>query len=448
MTATATPAALNNATLQALVDACAKRGGGTVEVPPGTYMMRDALHLRDNVHITGPASGARAILKKVPSFASKIPDYLGYGHYEFTVEHPEKFDVGMGVHLFDKNAHGFYTTVATIVGKQGRCLLINRPMSHDYSAGSDAQAVTLHSLIEGEGANNASVENIVIDGNLAEETRELNGCRGAGVFLIMCNRITLRGLEIKNFRGDAISFQQCTDIRVENNDIHDNTGGGMHPGSGSVRYTMINNKSHHNGRFGLFYCLRTSHSICRGNEFHHNGEAGISIGERDTDHLIEGNSIHDNNGAGVEWRPALHEGGDRVRIVGNTIGGNCVKRSAAEIIVAQGIRDVAIESNTIRTSPGKTWAVAVKEKCAGVSAWGNTIDGRAQTPADVVDFPKTEQDAQDNWDSPRPGPARKPIAPSSPVSFTKPAKFPEVGPAALPLEGARHLHIDRLPAWS
>src|SRR5690348_9295566 len=96
-----------NATIQAAVDRAAAAGGGTVTVPAGTYLMHDALHLRSGVRVVGEGS---PVLKKVPSVRSRIPDFLGYGHYEFTVDEPEKFRVGMGVHLLDKNAGGFYTT--------------------------------------------------------------------------------------------------------------------------------------------------------------------------------------------------------------------------------------------------------------------------------------------------------------------------------------------------
>ena len=101
-----------NVAIQRAVDDVAAAGGGAVVIPRGTYLMHDALHLRSGVRIIG-AEGT--ILKKVPSAQSNIPDYLGYGHYEVTVEEPEKFPVGTGVHILDDNAGGFYTTVATVV---------------------------------------------------------------------------------------------------------------------------------------------------------------------------------------------------------------------------------------------------------------------------------------------------------------------------------------------
>src|SRR5262245_49808059 len=39
--------------LQAAVDFVAGLGGGTVHIGPGRYVMRNALKLRDNVHVSG-----------------------------------------------------------------------------------------------------------------------------------------------------------------------------------------------------------------------------------------------------------------------------------------------------------------------------------------------------------------------------------------------------------
>ena len=43
----------DNRALQAAVDYIAGLGGGTVEIGPGTYAMRDSLHLRNHVTIRG-----------------------------------------------------------------------------------------------------------------------------------------------------------------------------------------------------------------------------------------------------------------------------------------------------------------------------------------------------------------------------------------------------------
>src|SRR5690606_32318295 len=117
------------------------------------------------------------------------------------------------------------------------------PLSHDYSPPSEAAVTTLFPLVSGIDVEDVVVENLLLDGN-EEETRVLNGCRGGGVFLLGSQRVRLQNLEVRNYKGDAISFQQCADIEVLACNLHHNTGGGLHPGSGSVRYRLADNYIH------------------------------------------------------------------------------------------------------------------------------------------------------------------------------------------------------------
>lgn len=407
-----------NADLQQLIDRAACDGQRRVTLPAGEYLMHDSLKLRSGVQIVGAPGSAsgRVVLRKAPSVSSPVLDCLGYGHYEFRVAEPDRFRVGTGVHFYDDNAGGFYTTVATVVGRSGDLLFIDRPFNHDYLPIRGAMAVSAFPIVEGCDISDASIENVVIDGNYPAETFCLNGCRGGGVFLIGCQRVSVRGVEVRNYHGDGVSFQQCTDILVERCHVHDNTGGGLHPGSGSVRWVIQHCNVTRNGRDGLFYCLRTTHGICRNNQFVANGHAGISVGERDTDHLIEANLVKDNGTAGVEFRKPVVCSGNRVRLIGNTIEHNGGK---AQIIVRGGLEDVHIEANAIATRDGGD-AILVEPSCRRISAVANTINGRPQQPSDI----------------------------RGKVNLTRPATLPPVGPEALPLDGARHLHIERLAPWS
>lgn len=403
----------SNLALQQAVDAAAAAGGGTVEVPAGVYRMRDALHLRSGVQVVGEAG---AILRKVPSVSSALTNVLGYGHYEFTVAEPEKFEVGMGVHVTDKGSVGFYDTVGTITHRQGELFFIDRKFNHDYSPTAEGCVTSVFSLIQGYRVHDAGASGLTLDGN-PEETVWMNGCRGGGVFLLEAHGVELRDLEITNYRGDGVSFQQCTDIIIRGCHVHHQTGGGLHPGSGSVRYLLEDNNVHDNGGCGVFYCLRTTHSICRNNTLLDNGDVGISIGERDTDHQVCGNTIRGNGGSGVAFRPPRVQSGDRVRLEDNCIGPNCRGEAEHEIVVPDGLRQVLIAGNEIAADKGK--ALAVGADCGEISFAGNTVNGRAQTPEDI------EGQAADNTD----------------------ADFPDVGPAALPLDGARHLNMETLTPW-
>lgn len=405
-----------NAVLQRAVDTVAATGDGAVEIPAGVYMMHDALHLRSGVRVIGEQG---TILRKVPSVASAIRDYLGYGFYEFTVAEPEKFEVGMGVQLYDDDAVGFYTTVATIIGRDGDVFYTNRMFHHDYRPPANGEVASLFSLIEGYQIEDAAAMNLTLDGN-PEETRVLTGCRGGGVFLLQTHRIQLKNVEVTNYRGDAISFQQSTDITVRSCHLHHNTGGGLHPGSGTVRYVMEENEVHDNGGCGIFYCLRTTHSLCRNNRLHHNAQAGISIGERDTDHLIIDNTIVDNGGPGVEFRQPVMRGGDRVRLERNTIGPNCRGAGQHEITIEENLHDIYIAGNSItHQTHGDGKALSVGAGCTGITFANNTICGQPQSPRDIDGC-------------------------SELVSLELPGTFPEVGPEAATSQSVAHLNLQGL----
>ena len=392
-----------NTILQALVDKAARKGGGIVKIPAGTYLMNDALHLRSGVHLVGRPG---VILKKVPSVSSSILPWVGYGQYEFQVKEPGKFKVGMGVTIGDKKAFGFYETVATIIGKTGKNFFIDRPFAHDYSPPSEAWVRSTFPLISGNNVTDVSIRHLTLDGNPREQFG-INGCRGGGIILLGAHQVVIENVEVTNYQGDAISFQQCTDVWIRRCHLHHNQGTGLHPGSGSVRYVMADNISEYNSGCGVFYCLRTKYSICENNILRHNGRAGISVGERDTDHLIRNNQVTDNGEPGILLREPCLESGDRLWIEGNELANN---GGAAEIVLTRDIHQLCITGNTIRPRSGV--ALQVGSGCREIYFVGNTCS--------VVTGQAKRQ---------------------------RPVNFPVVGPHAAPLDAARHLKIETLPRW-
>jgi len=411
-TVTVQPTCESGRGIQDAIDRVAAAGGGVVQVPAGLYRLDNAVRLRSRVRLVGEP-GAR--LRKIPSVSSRIPDYLGYGHYEITVENPDRFQVGMGIHILDDLSMGFYTTVATIVGIDGERLFIDRMLNHDYGPGAHARAVTAFSLIEADRVEDAAIENLELDGNRDEETFALNGCRGAGLFIYQSRQVQVRQVEIHDYRGDAISFQQNLDIAVEGCHLHHNSGGGIHPGSGSVRYLLQNNRITENGGCGIFYCLRTTHSICQDNTLEGNGQTGISIGERDTDHLIRHNTIRRNGGPGIQFRRPTRRSGDRVRLIGNRLEGNARSEGDAEIDIQPGLNWIHIGENILE--PDGHPAFRVGTGCSQLYIEGNQVSDRPQQPDDVAGAKEA-------------------------IQFVAPSDFPPLGPAALPRDGARHLGID------
>lgn len=404
------------ASIQDAIDNVSAAGGGIVIVQPGEHIQRCAVRLRDNVRVVGESG---AILTRLPSITTGLLRYIGYGHYELPLTCADGFEVGDGIHIEDDASVGFYNTVATITAKCGDTVFIDRFLNHDYNPAQNSKVTRVFSIIEAENVANASLENIVLDGN-SNETFTINGCRAGGIFLLKCRNIQINKVEVRKFKGDAISFQQCVDIFIRNCNIHDNTGGGLHPGSGSVRYIMDGNNVYDNGGCGLFYCLRTTNSLCTNNRFENNGKQGISIGERDTDHIIRGNKILSNHCQGVHFRDLVCAGGDRVLLASNVIGSNCKVDGKHEIDVSDNVADIHIYGNSI--IPVKASPISIGNEGPAVHIYGNTISGQPQTVSHITG----------NRDR---------------LSMEI-SQIPPLGPEALKPQGAMHLNIPDLWPWA
>jgi len=400
-----------NAAIQRAVDDLAAEGGGSVELPSGTFEMWDGLHLRSGVRVVG--QGPRTVLRKVPSVSSPIADYLGYGHYEVTLERPDLLRPGMGVIVEDDDAAGFYTTTATLLAREGNAFLLDRMLNHDYHPDKNGRVTSVFPLVAGEGVEDVVVAGLTLDG--ANDPVRINGCRAGGVFLLRARTATVEAVEVVNYNGDAVSFQQCVDVVVRDCHLHHNAGIGLHPGSGSVRYLIAGNDVHDNGGDALFYCLRTTHSLCERNRLHANGGAGISIGERDTDHMIRGNEISDNGGPGVLFRDPVRRGGNRVVLDGNRFARNCRDEGDAEVVIAAGIEEVVLRGNEFCEVRAK--AVRVGGSARRISLVGNKVAGRACSADDVV------------------GAAAR-------LGAGEAGGVPLVGPAAAGAGSARHLSVE------
>ncbi|OUS72156.1 hypothetical protein B1748_25195 [Paenibacillus sp. MY03] len=335
-----------NTSIQMAVDRVASLGGGVVRLLPGTYIMHDSLHLRSHVHIQG--SGDETILWKPASVSTPVIEVNGYGMYSIKVKEPEKFSIGMGIHISDKFATAFYTTVATVCWKRGNELGISRQLNHDIAEVSDGSAVSIYPIVSGCDVEDVVLDNFIVDGN-AEENEFINGCRGGGVYFLRGRNIDMRNLTVRNYNGDGISFQACVHTSVENSLIQSNKGSGLHPGSGSVGFIMRRIVSIDNEHDGLFYCLRVSYSLCEECLFENNKRNGISIGHADTDAIIRHNTISNNGGFGLVTRyDAAGRSGDRTLICENVFRDN--GHESAEIMLEAASVDMHIVRNQFMNS--------------------------------------------------------------------------------------------------
>jgi hypothetical protein len=363
--------------LQAAVDYVAALGGGTVEIGPGTYAMRDSLHLRPHVTVRGVKG--QTILRKADAISSPLVLDGDYGEEQATVKTPAGFDVGCGVAIWDKNSEGFHTTVARITGRNGNTFSFDKPLNADCMVRDGATAATVFPVISGYDLEDCRIEGMTIDGN-KEHNPPLDGCRGGGIFLYRGFGTVIEDCTVRNFNGDGISFQQSNDVVVRNCVSEDNAGLGLHPGSGSQRPLVEKCLARRNGEDGLYLCWRVRHGVFQDNVLEGNGRFGISIGHKDSDNLIRRNQVRLNEEAGVYFRnESAAMAGHRNRLEENVIENNGVAKEAPGIRVRGETKDLQFTGNVIRDTRSEgarkqRVGVLIEEKAGAVVLDNNLIE--------------------------------------------------------------------------
>jgi parallel beta-helix repeat protein len=185
---------------------------------------------------------------------------------------------------------------------------------------------------------------------------------------------------VRKYHGDGISFQQSNDVLVQGCVSEDNSGLGIHPGSGSQRPVVRACTARQNREDGLFLCWRVKHGLFEKNILENNGRFGISIGHKDTDNLLRENEVRSNQQDGVFFRNETQGmAGHRNRLENNVIENNGAKDGAAGIRVRGETGDLVFRNNVIRdTRAGserkQTVGIRIEEEAGAVLLEGNKIE--------------------------------------------------------------------------
>jgi len=370
--------------IQAAVDYVARLGGGTVHVLPGTYRMRNAVFLQSRVRILG--SGADSVLVKEPSVKTKLALDSDWYDREITLEDPKGFEIGDGVVLNTRNPHiGSYDTYKrTLIARSGNRFKLDQMLVENFWVHEGATAATLFAIFDGLQVSDIVIENITLDGNRAGN-EFLNGNYVGCIFLRESNRIRMRGITARNFNGDAISWQVCHDVRVEDCHSHDNAGFGVHPGSGSQRTVVVNNRLERND-IGFFFCWGVRWGLCEQNTILDSLRFGVSVGHNDTDNVIRNNEIRRSGQVGVLFR---QEDGPTFTPNRNLLEQNRIIDSGGEkgvgVKVEGRTRSLEIARNEIRETrqPAERVGVLLEAETDDIRLSGNTIEGFAQPVVDL-----------------------------------------------------------------
>jgi hypothetical protein len=356
-------------------------GGGVVEIGPGEYLMRDSLHLRPQVTVRG--TPGKTILRKADAKESLLAIDGDYGEEQVTVTDPNGFDVGCGVAIWSKRVAGFHVTVARIIGRSGPTLALDHPLNSDCCVSDEARAATIFPVVSGYDLEGVRIEHLIIEGN-REHNPQMDGCRGAGIYLYRGFGTVIDHCTARNYSGDGIGFQQSNDVIVTDCVSEHNSVLGFHPGSGSQRPTVRACVARGNGSDGLFLCWRVRHGVFEDNVLEGNGRNGISIGHKDTDNLLRNNQVRANAEDGILFRnEALGMAGHRNRLEGNLIENNGTGQDVAGIRIRGQTNDVVLKGNRIRDtrptdSRRQKTGILLEEKVGPTILEDNAID--ASTP--------------------------------------------------------------------
>jgi hypothetical protein len=374
----------NEKVIQAAVDSVARWGGGTVKILPGAFRFRNAVYLQSNVRILG--SGPDSVITKEPSTLARLAEDADWYDQEITLVNANDFQIGDGICIQAKDASmGTLKFIKrTLVARNGNRFKLDRALRENAFLPVEPKVETLFPLFSGEFIADVTIENLVLDGNKANNAK-LDGNFAGCVWLQDCIRITMRNLDARNYNGDGLSWQICHDTLVEGCHSHDHTGVGLHPGSGSQRTIIRGNRLIDNDQ-GLFWCWGVRWGLAEKNVIEGSKRYGISIGHRDTDNVIRDNDVRASGEVGIFFRkepePAFQ--GNRNLIEKNRIVGLTQDRGIGIDIQGQ-TKSVTIAGNEIRETqaPGERVGIRIGPEAEQITLQDNRIEGFAQTVLDM-----------------------------------------------------------------
>jgi hypothetical protein len=371
--------------IQAALDYVARLGGGTVLLRPGTYTLRNAVFLRSGVRLAG--SGAETILTKIPSRLAPLADDSDWYDREITLEDASGFRVGDGVVLraADPDHGGPVVLKHTLVARSGNRFRLDRGLRENLWIAGRPTCSAMFPLLTALREADVVIENLALDGDRANN-EHLDGNYAGCIFLQDCNRFTIRDVVARNYHGDGISFQICHDVVVQGCHSHDNADLGVHPGSGSQRPVIRDNRLERN-RIGLFWCWGVKDGLAERNRIDANRDYGISIGHRDTDNVIRDNDVLNSGKVGILFRDESR--GRDFWPNRNRVESNRVVDSGDEAGIAIDVqgrtKDIRLVGNALRETRGpmRRTGIRIAPEAGPIELAENRLEGFAVDVADL-----------------------------------------------------------------
>ncbi|MFH1570150.1 MAG: right-handed parallel beta-helix repeat-containing protein [Gemmatimonadota bacterium] len=311
--------------LQVAIDALAYRGGGTVQVQPGEYLLDGPVRLRSGVTLRGVEG--KTVLKRAPAIWSRLAVDADIGQRQITPVGAAAFRPGMGVVLRDDEQPFPQASMPlTITRIEGGDLHLDDYVTLDFLAERGGLVATYYPMVHAFEQCDLAVEGLILDSGL-DEVGPLEGIWGRGLYLRRCHRAAVRAVESMGCLGDGFGCGQGSHVTFEDCRAHHNTHYGIHPGSHSPHTRIARCQVHDNGADGVYLCWGVRHSEVVDCDVHDNGARlyrnGICTGHKDTDNLIAGNRVRGNAKHGIHFREkTAANGAHRTTVRDNLIEDN------------------------------------------------------------------------------------------------------------------------------
>ena len=287
--------------IQAAVDYIGQRGGGTVQVLPGIYRLRNSIFLQSNVRLLG--SGTDSVFLQEPSVTTKLTMDGDHWDQEVTLADPNGFQVGDGVRFVSNDPYGKGTNIIqrTLIASCGNRFKLDRRLEERFHLEGTPQIATNFALLQCTNVADVVIENIALDGNKANNEMLDKGMFDDGsIRLDECNRITIRDVTVRDFYCDGIVWGISHDVLVENCHLHDGIRLALHSGSGSQR-SVVRGNHMQRSREGIYFCWGAQHGLYEKNVIE-DCNYGMTLGHSDSDNLIRDNDIRRSGEAGIYFR--------------------------------------------------------------------------------------------------------------------------------------------------
>jgi len=198
-----------------------------------------------------------------------------------------------------------------------------------------------------------------------------------------CQRVTVRGVTVRNFYCDGIVWGISHDMLVENCHLLDGARLALHSGSGSQRSIVRSNRVERSAE-GIYFCWGAQHGLYEKNVIEDCGY-GMTFGHSDSDNLIRDNEIQRSREAGIHFR-----GGNKAFAPHrNRFEGNRIVDSGGERGIAIDINGeteaVTIVKNEIRETrqPMSRIGIRVGAEAKDIRYEENRIEGFATDISDL-----------------------------------------------------------------